>query len=120
MPSYSRVKLSGSTSGLPIKVAATATAGTLLHTANSVTAADTWDEVYIWITNTSGAAVNLTIEYGGVTDPDHLIVKTLSIPANSYPIPVLTGQIIQNSLVIRAFAGSANVLLASGYVNRIS
>ncbi len=118
MASYSREKLSGSTNGLAVKVAATATAGTLLHTA--ITGTTGWDEVYVWITNTSASAVNLTIEFGGVTDPDHLIVKALSIPANSAPLPILTGQILQNALVVRAFAGTANVLLASGYVNRIS
>ncbi|HEY1191392.1 MAG TPA: hypothetical protein VGE74_27405, partial [Gemmata sp.] len=85
MASYSREKLSGSTNGKPIKVAATATAGTTIHTAQS--GATGWDEIYCWVTNTSASAVNLTIEFGGTTDPDNLIVKQLSIPANSPPIP---------------------------------
>lgn len=118
MASYSREKLSGSTNGKSVKVAATATAGTTIHTAQSGTTG--WDEVYAWVTNTSASAVNLTIEFGGVTDPDNLIVKTLSIPANSPPIPILTGQIIQNSLVVGAFASVANVLLMTGYINRIA
>lgn len=118
MANYSREKLSGSTNGKSIKVAATATAGTTIHTAQSGTAG--WDEVYLWVTNTSGSAVQLTIEFGGVTDPDDLIVKQLSIPANSPPIPILTGQMLQNGLVVRAFASSANVLLCTGYVNRIA
>ena len=118
MPSYSREKLSGSTNGKSIKVAATATPGTTLHTAQSGTAG--WDEVYAWVTNTSGSAALLTIEFGGTTDPDNLIVKQLSIPANSPPIPILTGQVLQNGLVIGAFASVANVLLITGYVNRIS
>lgn len=118
MSSYSREKLSGSTNGRAVKVAATATPGTLIHTAQSGTAG--WDEVYLWVTNTSGSAVLLTIEFGGTTDPDNLIVKQLSIPANSPPIPILTGQMLQNSLVVAAFASSANVLLVTGYVNRIA
>lgn len=118
MATYSREKLSGSTNGKSIKIAATATAGTTLHTAVSGTTS--WDEVYVWITNTSGSAVNLTIEFGGTTDPDNLIVKTLSIPANSPPIPVLTGQMLQNGLVVGMFASTTNVLLATGYVNRIA
>jgi len=117
MATYSRQLLSGSTNGKPIKVVATATAGTTIHTAVSGTSG--FDEVYAWVTNTSGAAVTLTIEFGGTTDPDQLIVKALSIPANSPPIPILTGQVLQNGLTIGAFAGSANVLLISGYVNRI-
>lgn len=118
MSSYSREKLSGSTNGRCVKVAATATAGTLIHTAQSGTAG--WDEVYAFVTNASGSAVLLTIEFGGTTDPDDLIVKQLSIPANSPPIPILTGQMLQNGLNVRAFASVANVLLVSGYVNRIA
>lgn len=118
MAVYSREKLSGSTNGKSIKVAATATAGTTFHTA--VTGTTSWDEVYLWVTNTDSSARTLTIEWGGVTDPDNLIVKTVSIPANSPPIPILTGQIIQNGLTCAAFASSANVLLLTGYVNRIT
>lgn len=118
MPSYSREKLSASTNGRATKVAATATPGTLIHTAQSGTAG--WDEVYAFVSNTSASAVLLTIEFGGATDPDDLIVKQLSIPANSPPIPILTGQMLQNALAVRAFASVANVLLVSGYVNRIA
>lgn len=118
MATYSRKLLSGSTSGKPVKVAATATAGTLIHTA--VSGNDAYDEVYAWVTNTSGSAVTLTVEYGGATDPDCLIVKGYSIPANSPPIPVLTGQVLNGGLTVKAFASSANVLLLTGYVNRIA
>ena len=118
MATYSRQLLSGSTNGTPVKVVATATAGTTLHTALSGTSG--FDEIYVFLTNTSGSAVAVTIEYGGVTDPDHLIVKALSLPANSSPIPVLTGQVLQNGLLVRCFASVANVILASGYVNRIN
>lgn len=115
---YSRQLLSGSTNGRAIKVAAVATAGTLIHTAIAGTAG--FDEIYLFVTNTSNAPVTLTIEFGGVASPDDLICKEVSIPANSAPIPIVTGQVLQNGLVVRAFAGSANVLLISGYVNRIS
>lgn len=118
MATYTREKLSGSTNGKSVKVAATATPGTTIHTA--ITGATGWDEIYVWITNTSASAVLLTIEFGGTTDPDNLIVKQLSIPPNSPPIPVLTGQMLQNALVVGMFASVANVLLASGYVNRIA
>lgn len=118
MPTHSREKLSGSTNGRAAKVVATATAGTLIHTAIAGTAA--WDCLYLWVTNTSNAPVNLTIEYGGVADPDDLICKGVSIPANSAPVLVVNGLMLQNGLVVRAFAGSANVLLIEGYVTRIS
>lgn len=114
---FTREKLSGSTNGKSVKVAATATAGTTIHTAVSGTT--DWDEVYLWVSNTSANPVALSIEWGGTTDPDNLLVKSLVIPPNSPPIPVVPGLIMQNSLVIAAFAGTANVLLITGHVNRI-
>lgn len=117
MATYSRQLLSGSTNGKPIKIAATATAGTTVHTA--IAGTTSFDEIYLWLTNTDTATRTVTIEYGSVTDPDGLIVKALSLPASSPPIPVLTGQVLQNGLVVGVFASAANVILASGYVNRI-
>lgn len=118
MATYSRVLLSGSTSGRVIPVAATATPGTLLHTA--IAGSTAFDEIYVWISNATAAAATLTIEYGGVLDTGDLIIKAVSIPANSPPIPILTGQVLNGGLVIRAFSGTASALNASGYVNRIS
>ena len=118
MASYSRVLLSGSTSGKPIKVAATATLGTTIHTA--VAGADKYDEIYVWATNTDTSDRTLTIEFGGATDPDCLIVKAVTIPAKSPPIPILTGQVLNGGLVVTAFASTANVILLTGFVNRIT
>ncbi len=118
MAIYSRQLLSGSTNGKPVKIAATSTLGTTIHTAIAGTAS--FDEMYVWVTNTDTAGHTLTIEYGGATDPDCLIAKALSIPASSPPIPILTGQVLQNGLVVTAFADTANKLLLTGYVNRIS
>ncbi len=118
MASYARSILSGSTSGKPIKVTGTATGSSVtVHTA--VAGAGAWDEVYIWVSNTSATAATLTIEWGGVTDPDNLLVKAVSIPPNSPPIPIATGQVLNGGLVIKAFAGTANVLNLTGYVNNI-
>jgi hypothetical protein len=116
MATTSRELLSGSTDGAPIKIAATATPGTLLHTAHATSK----DEIWIWINNTSGVAVNLTVEFGGTTDPDHLVPKTASIPANSVRTIVLDGATLTNSKAVRAFAQTANVLLATGHINRIA
>lgn len=117
MPSYSRVLLSGSTNGREIPVAATATPGTLVHTA--VAGAAAFDEVYLWASNVTSAAATLTLEWGGVTDPGDHMVKQLSIPANSPPIPIITGQVLNNGLNVRAFSGTAGAINVSGYVNRI-
>ena len=116
MAVLSKELLSGSTPGAPIKIAATATAGTLVHTAPSVTVG--FDEVYLFLTNTDSAPRSVTIEFGGATDPDNLIVKTFVLPANSRPMLLLEGQLIRNGLTVRVFASTANVVLATGYVIR--
>jgi hypothetical protein len=118
MATYSRVLLSGSTNGQPVKVDRTATAGTTIHTAVAGTAS--FDEIYCWVANTHTAAVALTVEFGGVADPDNLHPKTYSIAANSPPIPIITGQCLNNSKVLAMFADSANKLTVTGYVNRIT
>ena len=118
MATITRQLLSGSTNGKSIKVVATATAGTTIHTA--VAGTTSFDEVYAWVTNPDTVVHTLTIEFGGVTDPDNLIVKAITIPPSSPPIPILTGQVLQNSLVIGAFADAANKLLITGFVNRIA
>jgi hypothetical protein len=116
MATFSRELLSGSTDGKGILVAATATPGTTIHTAH----ASAKDEVYLWVSNLDASAVTLTLEYGGVTDPDDLLVKQLSIPANSPPIPLVAGLTLTNSKVVKAFASSANKLIIAGHVNRIT
>lgn len=112
----SRIVLSGSTDGLPIKVAASATPGTTIHTAH----ATNMDEVWLWVTNTDSSARNLTIEWGGTTDPDHLLLDAFSIPANGQLLLIVPGLTLSNSKVVKAFGSAANVLLVSGHVNRIS
>lgn len=118
MATYSRVLLSGSTNGLPIPVAATATPGTLIHTATSGTGNS--DELYLWVSNVTGSAATLTIEWGGVTDPGNLITKALSIPANSGPTLVCAGISLGGGVVVRAFSGTASALNITGQVNRIT
>lgn len=117
MATYSRLLLSGSTSGQPIKVVATATPGTLIHTA--VAGASSFDEIYLWVTNTDTVTRTITIQWGGTTDPDNLIAKAYSITANSPPALIVPGLVLNGGLIVRAFASTANVLLVSGYVNEI-
>ena len=111
---FTKVILSGSTSGKQIKVAATATAGTTIHTAH----ATSLDEIWLWAVNSSTTAVKLTVEWGEATAPDGNIEVT--VPGESGYLMVVPGLILTGSLVVKAFAGTANVLLVNGYVNRIS
>lgn len=118
MATYTRALLSGSTDGQPVKIAATATPGTTVHTA--VAGSASWDEVYLWVTNTDTVARTVTVEWGGTTDPDNLVVKALSLPPSSGPIPLITGLVLNNGKVVKVFASAANVVLATGYVNNIA
>lgn len=111
-------KLSGSTDGKAIKITQTATAGDTIHTAIAGTTAGTFDEIWLWAYNGHTADVVLTIEFGGATVPDQNIVVT--IPYKSGLIPVVPGLILQNGMVVKAFAGSANVVTIIGYVNAIT
>ena len=119
MATFSKIALSGSTDGRMIKVAATATAGTTLHTGSAT--ATTFDEIWLYAVNSSASAVKLTIEWGGVSSPDDLI--ELSIAAESGLVLVSPGLVIKGNatpLLVRAFAATANVINIAGYVNRIT
>lgn len=111
-------KLSGSTDGRAIKVVATATAGTLIHTAVSGTTPGTFDEVWLWAHNSHTIGVTLTIEYGDATSPDSLI--TIDLVQRSGLVPVLPGLVLQNGLTVRAFASVANVVNVAGFVNSVT
>lgn len=111
-------KLSGSTDGKAIKIAATSTAGTALHTAVAGTTAGTFDEIWLWAYNSHTADVLLTIEFGGADAPDQNIV--VMIPPKEGLIPVVPGLILQNEATVKAFAGTTNVITISGFVNAIS
>lgn len=109
-----RRALSGSTNGRAVKVAATATAGTTIHTAHATSI----DEVWLWAVNTDTTARKLTIEWGGTSSPDDLIEVT--IPAEGGLVLVVPGLVVTGSVVVRAFAATANVVNIVGFVNRIS
>ena len=114
MAAYTKVQLSGSTSGRNVKVAATATPGTLIHTASSTAI----DEIWLWCVNSDTTDRKLTIEYGGTTSPDD--TDEVTIPAEGGLILIIPGLTLTGGLVVRAFAATANVLLINGYVNRIT
>lgn len=119
MATYSKSKLSGSTDGRAIKVAATASAGTTIHTGSST--ATTYDEIWLYAQNTSASDVKLTVEWGGTTSPDDLIELTITTEAGL--TLVAPGLLIKGNatpLVVKAFAASANVITLHGYVNQIT
>ena len=116
MATYSKQLLSGGTNGKNIKVAATSSAGTTIHTAVSGTS--DMDEIWLYACNTDSSDRKLTIEYGGTTSPDDL--SEITIEAEAGWVLIVPGMLLQNGLIVKAFAASANVVNINGYVNRIT
>jgi hypothetical protein len=111
-------KLSSSTDGKAIKIAAVETPGTAIHTAVAGTTAGTFDEIWLWAFNSHTGNIKLTIEFGGASAPDDNIVVT--VPALAGLVPIVPGLILQNGATVKAFASSANVITIIGFVNSIT
>lgn len=112
---YTRQPLSGSTHGRGIKVTGTGTGSTVtVHTGQASTTLV--DVVTIYAMNSSTDSKLLTLEWGGTTDPDDHI--DMVIPSNGLGlVPVVIDLPIRNSLVVKAFAETANVIVLFGFVN---
>ena len=118
MATFTRQFLSAGPNGIPVKVAATSIGSpTTVHTAHATGK----DQVYLFVTNSSTSPVALTVGWGGTTDPDSLIVNGLVIPPKTdcMPIPIIPGIPITGGLSVVAAAGTANVLILTGWVDRI-
>ncbi|MCX7124120.1 MAG: hypothetical protein NTV32_10765 [Gammaproteobacteria bacterium] len=116
MATFSKVLLSGSTNGKAVLVAATATAGTTIHTA--VSGSSSLDEIWLYAHNSSSLTVKLTLEWGEATAPNGNIEINIGAEGTGLVL-VAPGILLQNSLVVKAFAATANVVTLTGYVNRI-
>jgi len=115
MATFSKVLLSGSTNGRAISAVATTSPGTLIHTSQSGTTGI--DEIWLYATNSSASTVKLTVEFGGTGTSDQI---ELNIPGESGLVLVCPGLVLNNSLVVRAFAATTAVVSISGYANRIT
>lgn len=121
MATYTKVKLSGSTDGRAIKVAATSIgSGTPIHTGSST--ATTYDEIWLYAQNTDTSAIKLTIGWGGTTDPDDLI--ELTVAAESGLVLVAPGLLLKGNattaLIVKAAAATADKITIHGFVNQIT
>lgn len=111
------VVLSGSTRGRPIQITGTNTAGAnTLHTAT--TTAGQLDRLFIDLTNTSNAAVLVTIEFGTTGTANELKIL---VPANA-TITAVDGAALGGGATdtVRAYAATANVINAFGRVERLT
>lgn len=75
----------------------------------------------MYAVNSSATAVKLTLEWGEATAPDGNIEFT--VPAESGLYLITAGLLLQGNAtakVVRAFAGTTNVIIIHGFVNRIT
>ena len=115
MATYSKELLSGSTQGKGILVTATSTAGTLIHTA--VSGETDIDEIWLYAVNTHTVDIKLTLEWGEATEPNGNI--EITVPAEEGLMLLVPGLLLQNGLVVKAFAGTGSEIVIHGYVNKI-
>lgn len=120
MATYTKEFLSVSTNGAPIKVVATSSTGTTIH--STTTSASTIDEIWLYAYNSASTSSTLTVQHAGTSSPDNDI--KVSIPSQSGLVLVLPGLLLKGtgsaSTTVYAYASSANVITLSGYVNRIT
>lgn len=111
MTNVRRLKLAGSTDGRLIKVAATSTPGTAIHTAPS----SGYDEMWLWAVNTDTTLRTLTLDFDD--SATNIIIQ--SLPPESGLMLLVPGLLRASSNVVTAYASAANVVNVGGYVNRI-
>jgi len=117
MATYTKKLLSGSTNGKQILITATTNGSAqTIHTA--VAGTSSLDEVFIYAYNDSSSIVNLVLLWGGTTEPDNK--DLIPIPSQSGRTLVVDGALLQNGLLIKAYASVASVIVLDGFVNNIA
>ena len=114
MATYTKTFLSASTSGIPITVAATTTAGaTAIHVGPSGTGID---EVWLWASLSGSAAATVNLLWGSAASGGAMGV---TLQAGQGPTQIAPGWAISGQTV-SAWATPASTVLIQGFVNRIS
>lgn len=116
MASISKQILSGSTNGRLIQITGTSSgAANTVHTAISGTAS--MDEINLYAINTGTADVLVTIEHGGTGVANEI---RFVIPGQVGQVQISEKLLLQNGLVVKAYAATGSVVNIGGYVNRIT
>lgn len=117
MASYRRIILSGSTDGAGIMVTGVApTLGNTIHT--GVTgAADSIDEVWLYVHNTATTNREIGIMWGASAAGSRFKYTVTSRDVDGLHL-IAPGLPVRNAKIIKAWATAADVLSIWGYVNR--
>jgi hypothetical protein len=114
MATYTKRILSGSTNGKAITVVQTASPGDTVHTA--VAGSSDMDEIWIYVYNVSISPIDLTLQWGGTAAIDGIVG---TIDGSAGMILVAPGLLLNNSLIVKAFATTSGLAI-QGFVNRIT
>jgi hypothetical protein len=115
MATYSKLLLSGSISGQPIPInAISSSTANPLHT--SIVGSSSFDEIYIYATNTSVFSIPLTICWGGTGSLNQL---PITIGALLGRVCICDGMLLNGGLTAYAYASVSGSILIDGFVNRI-
>lgn len=109
--------LSASTNGSTV-IGNTASPGTLLHTSVNDSTNNSFDEVYVEVSNLGNLPIKVYVGIGDMTDPTNICVNGLTIPANSARLPILQGKMLAGGLNCRGYANTASNAAFDGWVRR--
>ncbi len=112
MATFSRECFSGSTTGTPIAVTSTDSAGAAtVHTCST-----NKEEIYLFASNKTTTAMDLFTELGDTVSP---IIQ--SIGGRAGLVPVLPGMALTGSKVVRVYGSTVSTAALSvcGWVNKI-
>jgi len=117
MATYTREKLSASTNGRGIKISATSSVGTTVHSTGTANK----DEIWLYAYNSAATPTLLTVQFGGTTAVDDDIKITIpSQTGLTLVVPGLTLYPSGSAITVAAYAATTNVVTIQGYVNRIT
>jgi len=118
MTDYVKVPFTGRAGGKPIQITAlTLGSAQTIHTTNAGTT--TWDEVWLWVVNPVDIPASITIAFGYDNTNNTIVCKDVEIPANSEPVLILAGTMLQNSKTVKAYASVSGYINVLGYVKRV-
>ena len=113
---WTSLKLSASSNGRNVKIAATPSTGTLLHTPSATSGVT--DFMYVDACNTSASDVTLTLQFGGVTSTDDHI-EIIMTGKNGWE-RIVSGLPLEAAKQLHAFAGTTNVINCNGFIHRLT
>jgi hypothetical protein len=116
MSTYTKLPLSASVNGKRILISATDSASANpIHTA--VAGATNIDEVWMYAYNEATSSILLSILWGGTVEPND--VNRVSIASKTGKTLIVDGQLLQNELIISAYAAFPSMINIDGFINRI-